>query len=370
MNEGLEKDGAKASGRLRPGQSISRAGAAPAEDTKVAGSVLSIDPAIVYTSLDTPPMRWIDAFEPRLRAGRAAILVYMAGHLGGGSFAKLSIAFLRHYRRTHPQHEVHFLCNAPDEVETFARYGEPALLLNHNLGVSETIFTPLPDRQVGFDAIYIANLSAGKRIELAAAIDRVAYVTYSPTDPSGETRALLAHLGRLAPAHLVLNPLRDGVPVALKAAEVNEACNSAAVGLCLSAVEGAMLASIEYLLAGLPIVTTPSVGGRDLFFDSEYCLTVPPDARRVREAVEALQRRGIPRQYIRERTLAKMEPQRRAFLELLDGILERQGSAPRFRGPWPWPHRRNLCGCKSVSQHFARARLERTSGCVDQTRSV
>jgi glycosyltransferase involved in cell wall biosynthesis len=248
--------------------------------------------------------------------------------------------------------------------------GEPALLLNHNLGVSETIFTPLPDREVRFDALYIASLSAGKRIELAAAIDRVAYVTYLPTAPSGETRQLLAHLGGLAPAHRVLNPFRDGVPVALKAADVNEACNSAAVGLCLSAVEGAMVASMEYLLAGLPIVTTPSTGGRDVFFDPEYCITVRPDPRTVREAVEALRRRGIPRQYIRERTLAKMEPQRGAFLELLDGVLERQGSAPRFRGPWPWPHRPNLCGCQSVSEHFARARLERTSGCIEQIRSA
>jgi glycosyltransferase involved in cell wall biosynthesis len=172
---------------------------------------------------------------------------------------------------------------------------------------------------------------------------------------------LLANLGKLAPAHLVLNPLQNGVLLVLKAAEVNEACNSAAVGLCLSASEGAMLASMEYLLAGLPIVTTPSLGGRDLFFDPEYCLTVPPDPRSVREGVEALRRRRIPREYVRQRTLAKIEPQRRTFLELLDGILERQGSAPCFCGPWPWPHRRNLCGCRSVTEHFARARLEGTA---------
>jgi glycosyltransferase involved in cell wall biosynthesis len=289
----------------------------------------------------------------------------MASHFFGGSVSKLPIAFLRHYRRTHPQHEVHVLCNAPDEVETFSRFQEPALLLNQNLGVSETTFRPLPDREVRFDAIYTARLSAGKRIDLAAAIDRVAYITYLPVGPPDKARQLLAHLGGLAPAHLVLNPLPDGVPRTLKAAQVNEACNEAAVGLCLSASEGAMLASMEYLLAGLPIVTTPSRGGRDFFFDPEYCLTVRPDPRSVREGVEALRRLRIPRDYIRQRTLAKMEPQRKAFLELLDAILERQGRAPRFRGPWPWPHRPNLCGWKSVAEHFERARPEPTSGDAD-----
>ena len=38
-----------------------------------------------------------------------------------------------------------------------------------------------------------------------------------------------------------------------------------------------MLASIEYLLAGLPVVSTPSLGGRDHYFDDEYCLIAPPD---------------------------------------------------------------------------------------------
>ena len=44
------------------------------------------------------------------------------------------------------------------------------------------------------------------------------------------------------------------------------------VGLCLSKSEGAMFASIEYLLCGLPIVSTKSVGGRDIFFTDENCI--------------------------------------------------------------------------------------------------
>jgi glycosyltransferase involved in cell wall biosynthesis len=329
-----------------------------AGDSKVSGSVLSVDPPIVYTPIGSPhPMRWIDAYEPRLRNAPAALLVYMAGLFEGGLVGKTAVTWLRHYRRIHPQHEVHLLCNAPYEVEVFARFGESALLLNHNLTVSETIFRPLRETETVFDAIYNARLSKQKRIELAAAIESVAYITYLQGEPTEETRQLLAHMRGLGPAHKILNRFENGVPVKLKAPEVNVAYNRVAVGLCLSAVEGAMVSSMEYLLAGLPIVTTPSRGGRELFFDSEYCLTVAPDPRAIREAVETLRKRHIPREYIRQRTLARIEPQRRAFLALLDGILERNAYAPRFGGPWPWPDRRSLCRSKSIAEHFDQAAL-------------
>ena len=49
--------------------------------------------------------------------------------------------------------------------------------------------------------------------------------------------------------------------------EVNNFLNQCKVGIILSEVEGANYASIQYLLAGLPVVSTKSKGGRDVFFD-------------------------------------------------------------------------------------------------------
>ena len=80
---------------------------------------------------------------------------------------------------------------------------------------------------------------------------------------------------------------------------MNRVYNQAAVGLCLSAVEGAMYSSMEYLMAGLPIVSTPSLGGRDVYFDPDYCLIVEPEPAAIRRAVERLRDRAIPREEIR-----------------------------------------------------------------------
>ncbi len=97
-----------------------------------------------------------------------------------------------------------------------------------------------------------------------------------------------------------------------------------------------MLASGEYLLSGLPIVSTPSIGGRHIYFDEEFCLVVPADPSSVAEAVDAMKARAIPRGYVRERTLKRMEQDRGRFLGLLNAILEESGAEPRFSMPWPF----------------------------------
>jgi len=58
--------------------------------------------------------------------------------------------------------------------------------------------------------------------------------------------------------------------------EVASVLQSSRVGLCLSFIEGASLASLEYLLCGLPVVSTHSLGGRDNWYTAENCILVGP----------------------------------------------------------------------------------------------
>ena len=66
---------------------------------------------------------------------------------------------------------------------------------------------------------------------------------------------------------------------------VNQVYNESYSGLCLSAEEGGMHASMEYLLSGLPIVTTRSRGGRDFFFNEVNSVIVEDEATSVAIAV-------------------------------------------------------------------------------------
>ncbi|MEQ1840138.1 MAG: glycosyltransferase, partial [Verrucomicrobiales bacterium] len=112
----------------------------------------------------------------------------------------------------------------------------------------------------------------------------------------------------------------------LQPEEVNQAINRAHVGLCLSPSEGAMFASTEYLLAGMPVVTTESEGGREVLFDDQYCSIVADDPAAIAEAVCHWKQRAPDPAHIRAKTLEKMMPHRARLGNLVKKILAHHGA--------------------------------------------
>jgi glycosyltransferase involved in cell wall biosynthesis len=246
--------------------------------------------------------------------------------------------FFDHAER-YPNHSFRFICNTRTEAALLEQVGLPALFLNKNFMVSDQIFRPLPGAGIEFDAVYTARFMPVKRHELTAAVPRVAYVAYlDPTPGRWELfRTLCAEVLARNPDHVLLNEIVDGLPIRMSHQQVNAALGRAAVGIILSEVEGSSYASMEYMLAGLPVVSTPSKGGRDVFFDPEYCIVCEPDPEAVRDAVAALRARNIPGELIRARTLARIEPERQRFLTLIDDLIEQLGGQRRYgAGAWPF----------------------------------
>lgn len=244
------------------------------------------------------------------------------------------------HRLDNPGHRFIFVCNDPAEVARLQESGEAAFLFNKTAMVNEGVFRPLWGVRREFDAIYNAQLVGWKRHELSLGVGCCGFLFYRASvsdNEAAEEKAIRARHAELAPGHVFINAVdAAGRPVRLSPRKVNRHLNRAAVGLCLSEVEGAMFASTEFLLAGLPLVTTPSRGGRDVYFDPEFCLTVPPDPRSVAEAVDALKARAIPAAHIRTRTLERLDSARKRFLDLLNTILVEAGEPPRFGAPWPF----------------------------------
>lgn len=127
----------------------------------------------------------------------------------------------------------------------------------------------------------------------------------------------------------------DGQHRTLEAEEIVTVLNQGRVGLCLSAVEGAMTACIEYLLCGVPIVSTTSRGGRDVFFDEVNALIVDDTPEAVRSGVETMAARQLDAEAVRERALVQVRRQRRTLQDVVQGIYDREGVGRRFADEWP-----------------------------------
>jgi glycosyltransferase involved in cell wall biosynthesis len=198
--------------------------------------------------------------------------------------------------------------------------------------LDERVYRPLPDVPKKFAAVYDARLKPYKRHQLAAKIPSLALIyDFKPdvddSDYVARVRQEFAH------ATFLNHPNGSGY-VKLTNAEVNRHLNECCVGLCLSAVEGGMYASMQYLLAGLPIVSTESKGGRDVFFDESYVLIVDDNSDAVAEGVKEMERRGVPAQLIRATALERMQSHRRTFVSLVQRIYEREGTKRSFDEEW------------------------------------
>ena len=227
-----------------------------------------------------------------------------------------------------------FLAASMAEHVHFQRAGLRTLHVNNAAFVDEQIFRPLRGRQARFDAVYDARLSPFKRHELAAEVPNLALVTYLY-----EGKVDLDYRAAIAPivsrAHIFNgDPFSDAYRV-LAPEEVNNALNQCGVGLALSREEGAMLASMQYLLAGLPVVSTASRGGRDDFYHPDYVRIVDATPRAVAEGISELRRCKAAPDEIRARTLARVWEHRERLFRCVDDLYVSQGCDRKFESEWP-----------------------------------
>lgn len=211
------------------------------------------------------------------------------------------------YRRKRPEHRIVLLCNEGEEQNAYAAAGVEAVLCSSNAFVDEETFKPAPEAERVYDAVYNAALMPWKRHNLANKVETCAHIFYRKAHyGQDETMSYLARLRSQMPRHSFINRVVDGKIEMIASAEVNSVLAQSRVGLCLSAEEGAMFASVEYLLAGLPVVSTPNIGGRDMFSDPEFWLTVPDSPESIRDAVTEIAGRHVPPARIRTSTLERI----------------------------------------------------------------
>ena len=295
--------------------------------------VLSRDPIVIYGfAIYSNMLAHATAMSPLLRGRRAHFLISNSWSLEVQDRIRNAAGACIAHRETYPEHDLTFLCNSPAELEGLRQCGIKSELINQSVFMSEELFRVMPEEAKRFDAVYNARMIAFKRHSLAAEIDSLLLIYYV----LGE--ADIAYHNGLRP-RMPRATFLNGRPGEdyrrLNARDVARNLNACRVGLCLSKIEGAMMASMEYLLCGLPVVTTPSKGGRDLFLDGAFSLTVEPDAQAIKRAVRELVEARIDPQFVRDKTLHKIRAERERFIGLVQAIFDQEGIRRRFRDDWP-----------------------------------
>ena len=222
--------------------------------------------------------------------------------------------------------KVTVLANSENEERVLSALGLHAVFCNQNAFVDENRY-PVLKRPKKFDALYIARLSPFKRHPLAAKIKSLHLIGFKVWWIPDEEKYS---------EDIVSNQLKHAVWTRfVDAKNIPAEIAAARCGLCLSAVEGAMFVSIEYLLCGIPVVNTANIGGRDVLFPDFAVKTVPDTPEAVAAAVQEFAEHAPEPEKIRAAALEKMKVHRETFRRLLN-----EAMAPKtFPDSSPLPHK-------------------------------
>ena len=197
-------------------------------------------------------------------------------------YGKLTKHNITKFLKYLPNSRIIICCNNEESLNSVpTEYGDrvSGIVCNHNATIDRNKFT-LGDRAVWYrnwDSVYIARVCAQKRHYLAGHLNNIALITGGATHFNGFDEAYKTICSNLSDKNFLFSHKNTGVAKIL---------NDSKVGLCLSEHEGAMYSSTEYLLCGLPIVSTKSKGGRDAFFTDKNCIIAEDTPESVFECVQ------------------------------------------------------------------------------------
>ncbi|MGE4302265.1 MAG: hypothetical protein AB7F40_11770, partial [Victivallaceae bacterium] len=204
-----------------------------------------------------------------------------------------------------PNLRIVVLANCPDEADHLCRNGIRAEFCHQNAFLDPSRYR-IAGGHKEYDAIYIARITPFKRHALAAKIPKLLLVgDYSERESEYAKNTLHQMSGA---------EYRRKV----RSFRIPKAIGKAACGLCLSAEEGAMFVSAEYVLCGAPVVNTSNIGGRDFMMPKFAVKHAEDSPQSVAAAVESWKAAPPDPAAIRRAAIEMMAPHRRKLRELID----------------------------------------------------
>jgi len=297
--------------------------------------VISLDPLIIVGFGSPSPNQPALALSHALRHKKVYYILWSWWTLQDNAELFRTVNSYSHLKEYYPQHDIHIMTN--DHVDTLLleKCKINSSFCHQNAFIDQRKFTIKNEPRKEYDAIYNARLDRFKRHTLASKLNNVGLIYYSPAKEKQEGLAYKEELKRHLPNAVFLNEHPEtGVDRFLSSQDICRLYNKSKVGLCLSALEGGMYAATEYLLCGIPVVSTHNVGGRDYFLHQDFSRLVAPEPSAVADATYSLISENIPPKEIRHCTLLKMLKQRQVFMDHVQTIFDKENAGRNFADEW------------------------------------
>jgi hypothetical protein len=295
-----------------------------------AGCIVSTTPLITVSKRETALPLGLASFAPDRFADRPSLnLLGLTWSYEIEASAQRCAQDFAEAASVFPKARFVMLANTPSESVQFSRAGVPNILANELIFLDERLFvpaTPLERKRPRYDAVYVARLSKTKRHDLARALGSV-LLAYSHPELADLERVK----GLLPQATFANHEFNGGSYRLFDERALRDVLLQCAVGICLSPVEGAMRASLEYRLCGLPVVSIKSAGGRDRYLMGPHVRVVDEDPNAIANAVRELKANAFDPFAVRDYVGPLVGFDRRNFLSSFNKVVAQQfGAARKF----------------------------------------
>lgn len=312
-------------------------------ETSLYCDIISLDPLIIVGFGSPNPGQPALTLSHALRNKKVYYILWSWWALQDDAELYNMMNSYNYLKNNYPQHDVHIMVNDHVDMVLLEKCGIKSTFCHQNAFLDQRIFNIKDSLTKEYDAIYNARLHRFKRHMLASKLNNVGLIYYSPVKEKQECLEYKKTIKRLLSNAIFLNEHpATGVDRFLSSTDICNLYNNARVGLCLSAIEGGMYASTEYLLCGIPVVSTHNIGGRDFFLHKDFSRHVAPDPYAVADATYSLISAKIPPKEIRRATLMKMLNQRQILINHVQTIFDKENVGRNFFEEWEFVFKNKL----------------------------
>jgi len=163
------------------------------------------------------------------------------------------------------------LTNTEEETIFFKeRTTVDVIFCNSNAFINENSFNFNENIEKKYNLVINSTFNKYKNVKLAKNIENVVHIGYKNAN-GNMVDEYIPDFG------IIANKFIDNKYIQLTANEISTIINSSYIGGIFSIEEGACYASTEYLLCGLPVLSTFSKGGRDIWYNDDNSIVCEPE---------------------------------------------------------------------------------------------